>query len=358
MPPFYMGNLTISNITTTTVPTFHNITTTTTTYNNKTITDTHQWISYIPLSEQVTISVNIRAGNTFLDIILTLPNTGFRIIDWGYIQKEGNKFYLDTKIEEWTGPSTLMIINFSRRYELGNLSEGVYTFIFKAWGRTVKIQSFNVTKSENINITKAEKPTIIVYPLLIEARIGSQFILNVIVVPKDYGISGAELTLKFDPDVLKIIDIMPGDLLGINPVEGIKQIDNVNGTSVYVLSRAGDTVPPTSNGTLALISFKVLPQARVGEYAIQINAKLSDEMFQEIEGITIQEPTVKISSSLLGDINGDGIVDYRDLAILGSSYGRSRGEPGYKDGADLNNDGIVDYRDLAILGANYGRSVQ
>ena len=85
MPPFYMGNLTISNITTTTVPTFHNITTTTTTYNNKTITDTHQWISYIPLSEQVTISVNIRAGNTFLDIILTLPNTGFRIIDWGYI---------------------------------------------------------------------------------------------------------------------------------------------------------------------------------------------------------------------------------------------------------------------------------
>ena len=356
MPPFYMRNLTISNIATTTVTTFHNITTTTTTYNNKTITDAHQWIPYIPLPEQVNILVNIRAGITFLDIILTFPNTGFRIIDWGYIQQEGNKLYLDIKIVEWTGASALMIINFSRRYELGNLSEGTYTFIFKAWERTVKTQSFNVTRSENINITKTEKPIVIVHPPLIEARIGSQFILNVSVIPKGYGISGGELTLKFDPDVLKIIDITPGDLLGMNPLEGTKQIDNVNGTLVYALSRAGYTVPPTSNGTLAFILFKVLPRARVGESTIQIIVKLSDEMFQEIEGITIQEFTVKVSTTLLGDMNRDGIVDYRDLAILGSSYGKSRGEPGYKDEADLNNDGIVDYRDLAILGANYGRS--
>jgi len=193
---------------------------------------------------------------------------------------------------------------------------------------------------------------------LIEARIGSKFILNVSVISKRYGNSRGELTLKFDPDALKIIDITPGDLLGINPLEGTKQIDNVNGTLVYALSRAGYTVPPTSNGTLAFILFKALPRARVGEYTIQIIVKLSDEMFQEIEGITIQEFIVKISNTLLGVINGDGIVDYRNLAILGSSYGKSKSELGYKDEADLNNDGIVDYRDLAILGANYGGSTQ
>ncbi|GEM_PF-3237457 len=129
-----MGNLTISNITTTTVTSFHNTTTTTTTYYNETTSDTHRWIPYIPLSEQVRILANTRAGNIFLDIILTLPSTDFRIIDWGGIQKEGNKFYLNIKIIEWTGPSALMIINFSQRYELGNLSEGAYTFTFKAWG--------------------------------------------------------------------------------------------------------------------------------------------------------------------------------------------------------------------------------
>jgi hypothetical protein len=357
MPPFNMGNLTMSNITTTTVTTFHNITTTTITYNNKTITDTHQWIPYTPLPEQVKISINTKAGITFVNIILTFPNTGFRVIDWGYIQKEGNKFYLDTKIEEWTGPSALMIINFSRGYELGNLSEGIYIFIFKSWGKTVKTQSFNITKGESINITKTERPVVIVYPSLIEARKGSQFILNVSVIPKGYGISGSELTLKFDPDNLKVIDVIPGDLLGISPLEGIKQIDNVNGTLIYALSRTGDTIPPTPNGTLASILFKVLPQAKVGEYTIQIIIKLSNETFKEIKGITIQEPIVRILPTLLGDINGDGIVDYRDLAILGSSYGKSRGEAGYKDEADLNDDGIVDYRDLAILGANYGRTI-
>jgi hypothetical protein len=92
MPPFNMGNLTMSNITTTTVTTFHNITTTTITYNNKTITDTHQWIPYTPLPEQVKILINTRAGITFVNIILTFPNTGFRVIDWGTFKRKETNF--------------------------------------------------------------------------------------------------------------------------------------------------------------------------------------------------------------------------------------------------------------------------
>jgi hypothetical protein len=68
------------------------------------------------------------------------------------------------------------------------------------------------------------------------------------------------------------------------------------------LSRTGYTIPPTPNGTLASILFKVLPRAKVGEYTIQIIVKLSDETFQEIKGITIQEPIVKILPTLLGDM--------------------------------------------------------
>jgi len=60
-------------------------------------------------------------------------------------------------------------------------------------------------------------------------------------------------------------------------------------------------------------------------------------------------------SSLLGDLNSDGVVDYRDLAILLSNYGRRRGDTGYDPTSDLNSDGIIDYRDLAILISNYGR---
>ena len=61
--------------------------------------------------------------------------------------------------------------------------------------------------------------------------------------------------------------------------------------------------------------------------------------------------------TLPGDINGDGKIDYKDLAILGGAYGKLKGEAGYSAKADLNGDDKIDYRDLAILGANYGKSI-
>ena len=58
----------------------------------------------------------------------------------------------------------------------------------------------------------------------------------------------------------------------------------------------------------------------------------------------------------VGDITKDNVVDYKDLAILGADYGKSRDDPDFNPAADLNGDGIIDYKDLAVLGANYERS--
>jgi|GEM_PF-1747612 len=54
-----------------------------------------------------------------------------------------------------------------------------------------------------------------------------------------------------------------------------------------------------------------------------------------------------------GDINGDGVVDYLDLATLAASYGTAQGDAAYKRSADLNSDGYVNHLDLAILASNY-----
>ena len=52
-----------------------------------------------------------------------------------------------------------------------------------------------------------------------------------------------------------------------------------------------------------------------------------------------------------GDLNGDGVVDLADLAILLAHYGETSGIS-YADG-DLDGDGDVDLGDLALLLANY-----
>ena len=49
----------------------------------------------------------------------------------------------------------------------------------------------------------------------------------------------------------------------------------------------------------------------------------------------------------MGDLDGDGDVDFDDLNILLASYGND-------DGGDLDGDGDTDFDDLNILLANYG----
>ena len=60
---------------------------------------------------------------------------------------------------------------------------------------------------------------------------------------------------------------------------------------------------------------------------------------------------------LIGDISGDNTVNYKDLGILGASYGLSLGDAGYNAAADISGDNTVNYIDLGMLGAHYGESV-
>jgi NADH:ubiquinone oxidoreductase subunit len=56
-------------------------------------------------------------------------------------------------------------------------------------------------------------------------------------------------------------------------------------------------------------------------------------------------------SRILGDANGDRMVDVGDLGILAANYGGTG--KSWKEG-DFNGDGLVDVGDLGILAANYG----
>jgi Dockerin type I domain len=50
-----------------------------------------------------------------------------------------------------------------------------------------------------------------------------------------------------------------------------------------------------------------------------------------------------------GDVNGDGVVNCADLAIIKASFGKKKGQPGYDPRADVNRDGVVNVIDLAFV---------
>jgi len=59
-------------------------------------------------------------------------------------------------------------------------------------------------------------------------------------------------------------------------------------------------------------------------------------------------------TSLVGDINENGVVDVIDLTLVSIAFGCFEGEPGYNPDADLNADGVVDMRDLSAVAVNLG----
>jgi len=56
-----------------------------------------------------------------------------------------------------------------------------------------------------------------------------------------------------------------------------------------------------------------------------------------------------------GDINGDGKVDIKDIAIVAAAFGSYPGHAKWNSSADLNYDEKIDIRDIAIAATNFGR---
>lgn len=55
------------------------------------------------------------------------------------------------------------------------------------------------------------------------------------------------------------------------------------------------------------------------------------------------------------DINSDGKVDIKDLALVGSSYNSVPGDPNWDPRADTNNDSVINIMDQALVGLYYGK---
>ncbi len=130
---------------------------------------------------------------------------------------------------------------------------------------------------------------------------GSDFKIKIEIDPKGKGISSGEINLEFDSKALHIIDLEPGDILGQNPIVGIKQIDNINGKAKYALARTGKTSSPTLLGVFTIIKFEVLKTVQIGQtLKIELtSAGLADENFREITNINLQSAKLKVTHGFL-----------------------------------------------------------
>jgi hypothetical protein len=56
----------------------------------------------------------------------------------------------------------------------------------------------------------------------------------------------------------------------------------------------------------------------------------------------------------VGDVNGDGIVDIKDVAAVSKAFGTQPGMPLWNEAADINRDRKIDIKDVALVSRKFG----
>jgi hypothetical protein len=104
------------------------------------------WVPYVPTPEEVEILPITSGTMTGVRVTLRFSSVGYRVVDWGTVERVGNEFSADAKIERYTG-SVIMIMPspITHEYELGEVSGGNCRFTFKAWGCSIKTIEFTPT---------------------------------------------------------------------------------------------------------------------------------------------------------------------------------------------------------------------
>jgi PKD repeat protein len=103
------------------------------------------------------------------------------------------------------------------------------------------------------------------------------------------------------------------------------------------------------NVTSGLYNKTVHTFATEGNYTVKLNVTDASGFKGYISNIIM----VKVSG-VLGDINGDGVVDIYDAILLSSAYNSVPASPNWNPNADINSDNIVDIYDAIILATHYG----
>jgi hypothetical protein len=163
---------------------------------------------------------------------------------------------------------------------------------------------------------------------------------------------GAEPVIRFNPSIVEAIEIKEGSFLKQDGAStySIFSINNTNGTLRISTTGMNIQTGISGSGTLATARFR----AKNGGYSdLALKITLIDENLRNVMNIDSRNASVVVRT-ILGDTNGDCIVNLLDLSIVGKAFHLKPGDPYWDPRADINKDNFINIVDLATVGQNYG----
>jgi hypothetical protein len=157
------------------------------------------------------------------------------------------------------------------------------------------------------------------------------------------GVSYIRLTPSYDSSVLTLVGVdFTGAELNFDNTDYSLNITLENGRNV-----SGD-------GLVFTMKFRIADNAEEGVYPVSVIFREAYDLDESSVSFSVVSGSVEVVSFIYGDVNGDGVIDGRDIIRIRkylSAYDDGTGESPYDifPGADCNGDGKIDGRDLIRL---------
>lgn len=237
--------------------------------------------------------------------------------------------------------------------------------------------------------TTASETTVFVYPAKVAAKVNQTFqvSVNISLVSK---LQGFDFMLTYDTRLLDCLNVEEGTFLSAygSTFVAKREINDsfsCNRGRVWFAVVILEKGFADGNGTLAIVTFKAI---LIGETVLDLYSdfplrqdavKLTTCSSQSISNnaldglVTViaagsddpSDPPPQINPEppqglpadpLSPDVNGDGIVNIADVAIIAFVYGTMKGDVKYNAGADLDQNGKVNIVDITLVASKYMQS--
>jgi thermitase len=321
LPPYTIGTETVSDL----AP-YANITLTFA-WNTSGVSP-HDYIVWAEAS--VVPGENDTADNTYTDGIIKILKVPFANFTYSpQIPKAGEKITFDASASTPDGGT---IINYYWNFGDGNTTtttNPIITHVYTPGG----LYNVTLTITDSEGLTDSAWKTIYILPRDIaivdvtpskdRTYAGRTISINVTVVNE------GEVTETFAINLY--YNFTSGDTIGTQTITDL--IPGENKTLTFVWNTTG--VKPCRNYTITAITSAVL-----GETDIADNALAS--------------PT-KVKVYMLGDLNGDGKIDGRDIALAAIAFASYPDHPRWNSDVDISGDGKIDGRDIVLIAKNFGK---
>lgn len=200
-----------------------------------------------------------------------------------------------------------------------------------------------------------------------EKNVGDSFLVNVTVDNVEQMVCW-QFTFQWNPNLLECVNAAV-------PSDNVFAYWAVSGEPIVIagpdLSHRGlvtyganiaypDRIGFNGSGVLAQIEFRILN--RIGECdlslaGIGVNSFLLSNSLANIDFIPVGAHYIYTGSGISGDVNMDGTVNMRDIAILIILFNTTPRSPNWDPNADIDGDGLCNMRDIAIALVHFNQHV-